>query len=311
MNDVVIRTDQLSRSFGRKEILQRIGLEVERGSVCALLGPNGAGKTTLLKLLSGLIQPTQGRCEILGDADWPRNWTALRSTGCLIDGFEPPASTRIRHLLRLNQGMRSQFDQQRANELLQRRKLASSRTWSTLSKGQRRWVLLIMLLCRNCEVLLLDEPADGLDPETRQELYQLIREEANNRELTALIATHIITDIERVADQVCILNEGSLELQASLEDLREQVCVIECDERPDLDQLPAGVELLHRQGGATTTLWLRDRELQLADREIPFETGRRTAGLEELFLLLTRCEAPEASSVMEATPGQVLQGSST
>ena len=305
MNDIVLRTDRLSRSFGRKEVLCDIGLEVRRGSVCALLGPNGAGKTTLLKLLMGLIQPTSGSCELLGDSGWPRNRASLKSSGFLIDGFEPPRSTRIRHLLQLNRGISGKFDRQRANQLLDRRGLEPSRPWSTLSKGQRRWVLLIMLLCRDCELLLLDEPADGLDPQTRQELYQLIRQEANNRELTALIATHIITDIERVADQVCILNEGSLELQAGLEDLREQVRVIECDEPPPLEQLPSGIELIHQQVGVTVTLWLRDRELQLADREIPFEIGRRSAGLEELFLILTRRELPDSTAIVLA-PSEAL-----
>jgi len=306
MNDIVLRTEQLSRSFGQKEVLREFDLEVPRGSVCALLGPNGAGKTTLLKLLMGLIQPTTGCSELLGDRGWPRGRTALQASGCLIDGFDPPRGTRIRHLLQLNRGLSRDFNLARANELLNRRELEPSRSWSTLSKGQRRWALLIMLLCRNCDVLLLDEPADGLDPETRRELYRLIREEANNRELTALIATHVISDIERVADRVCILNEGILELQASLEDLREQVCVIECDEPPAYEDLPSHVELIHQQIGATAALWLRDRDGQLADRELPFETGRRSAGLEELFLVLTRREAPDVE--MTPDPEHVLEG---
>lgn len=306
MNETALRTDQLSRSFGRKEVLHNVGLDVPRGSVCALLGPNGAGKTTLLKLLMGLIQPTDGRCELLGDAGWPRRRDSLQASGCLIDGFDPPRGTRVRHLLRLNRGISPQFDLQRANRLLEHRGLGPSQTWSTLSKGQRRWVLLIMLLCRNCDVLLLDEPADGLDPETRRELYQLIRQEANDRELTALIATHIISDVERVADRACILNEGTLELQTSLEDLREQVCVIECDEAPACEELPSKVELLHQQTGTTSTLWLRDWEQQLTDRELPFETGRRSAGLEELFLVLTRREPPEAVQSEVSQPSEHL-----
>jgi ABC-type multidrug transport system ATPase subunit len=142
-------------------------------------------------------------------------------------------------------------------------------------------------LCRQCDVLLLDEPADGLDPQSRIELYQLIRKQANDRNITALIATHVITDVERVADQVCILHQKSILLRADLEDLREQVQVIECDASPSSPPLPAGVERLHEEPGTVVRLWLRDRENVLGSIVFPGEIRRRKASLEELYLAVT------------------------
>ncbi len=179
-SSVAIRAEKLSRDFGKTNVLKDVSLNVETGGVCALLGTNGAGKTTLLKLLMGLIQPSSGCSGVLQDAAWPRGGEMLQKTGCLLDGFEPPRSTQIRHLMDIGRAIGPKFDESGIQELLSSHRLAVTRRWSTLSKGQKRWVLLAMLLCRQCDVLLLDEPADGLDPQSRIELYQLIRQQAKN-----------------------------------------------------------------------------------------------------------------------------------
>ncbi|MDB5387608.1 MAG: ytrB 1 [Planctomycetaceae bacterium] len=286
-NSNAIETSKLGRDFGSKKVLQDVSFAIPAGNVCALLGKNGVGKTTLLKLLMGLIQATEGTSCLLGDQDWPRAASTLRRTGCLLDGFEPPKATQIRHLLDLGRATGTEFDESSARKLLKERGLEPRCRWSTLSKGQRRWVLLTLLLCRKCDVLLLDEPADGLDPQSRIELYQLIRQQANDRNVTALIATHVITDIERVADQVCILHDKSILFQADLEDLREQVQVIDFDASPPLTQLPAGVERLHVVNGGSVQWWLRDRTDALESARFENEIRRRKASLEELFIALT------------------------
>jgi ABC-2 type transport system ATP-binding protein len=218
MTPGVFTADALCRSFGEHQVLRNVHFSIPPGSVCSLLGPNGAGKTTLFKLLLGLIHPTSGLCAVRGDSGLPRSQSVLQPLGSLIDGFEPPGNTRIRHLLSLNCDVGPKFDVDRAYAMLSEKGLGMEMPWKTLSKGQQRWTLLVMLLCRGCDVLLLDEPADGLDPDARLQLYQLIRRETNERGVTALIATHIINDIEKVTDDVCILHQGQLILHESLED---------------------------------------------------------------------------------------------
>ncbi len=284
-----IIANSLCRDFGTTRVLRDVNLSVASGRVCALLGPNGAGKTTLLKLLMGLIEPTHGNATLLSQCCWPSTRQVLRRTGCLLDGFEPPPSTRLQHLLALSESAGPKFDSSRALQLLESHSLKASRSWSSLSKGQKRWVLLVLLLCRGCEILLLDEPADGLDPQTRIELYQLIRREANDRNITVLVATHVLSDIERVADDVCILHRNSILLQSDLEELREQLWIVECDPVPAEGWLPHGVKLVK---AAETVVgengfMLRDHDDVLNNQPVPNEVRRRKATLEEFFLAVT------------------------
>lgn len=297
MTEIMIAADSLSRAFGQNEVLQDISLNVSAGSVCSLLGPNGAGKTTLLKLLMGLIEPTRGLVGIAGDFNLPRKASTLQTTGCLIDGFEPPPATRIEHLVALSREVSPEFDAQRARELLAQKNLPPKAAWKTLSKGQKRWVLLTMLLCRRCRVLLLDEPADGLDPEARHELYHLIRREANDHGVTALITTHIINDIEKITDDVCILHENRIVLHSDLEELREQTWVIETEEEA---VFPPEVRVLKNDTTNRCTYWLRDTHGNLPP-SFPTEIRRRSGSLEEIYLAVTTAGTANVATVNEQT----------
>ncbi|MCA9059297.1 MAG: ABC transporter ATP-binding protein [Planctomycetaceae bacterium] len=284
-----LRANSLRRDFGNKTVLEEVSFHVRSGRICALLGRNGSGKTTLLKLLAGLIEPTAGE-SLLGDhRSWPCPPRLLQQCGSVLDGFEPPGGMKLKHLKQLSAAAGPAFDESRADQLLASHQLSLSRTWGTLSKGQKRWVLLVMQICRNCEVLLLDEPADGLDPQTRIELYQLLRREANQRELTALVATHIISDIERVADDVCILHQGRILLHADIEELRDQLWMIDIAPASTDQQLtlPDGVELLHQQQAAGTRIWIRDLRSSPEEWELAGEIRRRRPPLEELYLAVT------------------------
>lgn len=284
-----ITANGVGRDFGTTRVLRDVNLSVAPGRVCALLGPNGAGKTTLLKLLMGLIEPTHGTAMLLNHACWPPARHVVSRTGCLLDGFEPPPSTRLKHLLALSESAGPSFDSTRSLQLLESHGIKPSRSWSSLSKGQKRWVLLVLLLCRGCEILLLDEPADGLDPQTRIELYQLIRREANDRNITVLVATHVLSDIERVADDVCILHRNSILLQSDLEELREQLWIVECDPVPAAGWLPTGVEMVKAASSVVgeNGFMLRDYDDVLNAQQLPNEVRRRKATLEEFFLAVT------------------------
>lgn len=286
-SEIPLQTHHIGRQFGQKTILSGISLSLTAGRVCALLGVNGAGKTTLLKLLMGLIEPTIGHSRLWGTSSWPAVHNQLRRVGCLLDRFEPFDAMPISELVPLSQALGPHFDVDRLKALLSSKQVQGTCRWGRLSKGQKRWVLLSHLLCRGCELLLLDEPADGLDPQSRIDLYKLIRQEANNRNVAALIATHVIHDVERVADEVCILHQGQILLHADLEELREQITVITCSEPPT--QLPQGVHVLHVSSGPLCEVCLRETSGKLAP--IPGELERRRIGLEDLFLLLTRPSA--------------------
>lgn len=278
-----VLVDELCRFFGTAHVLDQVSLTVAPGTMSALLGPNGAGKTTLLKLVMGLIEPSRGKITIGDQPMWPPSRTTPQ-IGCLIDGVEPPRSTRIRDIIQLSAAVALSFDHDRATRLLGERRLNGHQRWHTLSKGQKRFVLLAMLICRRCDVLLLDEPADGLDPESRMDLFQMLRRDCNQRGTTVLVTTHIINDIEKVADDVCILHRGQLILQDDLETLREQTFRLETEEHWEP---PEGVQTLRMERKERFTFWLRDPNGKLPAR-VPHEIQRHHVSLEEIYLAVTK-----------------------
>ncbi len=291
MSEAVIKTESLTRDFGRVRAVDGLTLSVPGGRILALLGPNGAGKTTLIRLLLGLIEPTQGRALVLGH-DPRSEYSALCGRVVSVtDGHEAPKWTTLRGMIRLQEGASPGFDRAMAEGLLEQQGLPLSKRYGTLSKGQRRWALASLALAGGAQVLLLDEPADGLDPAVRRKLYEHLRAYVNERDATVLVTTHIIGDIERVADDVAVIANGKLVMHASLEDIREHVREIELPDTRSVPQLSDGVRLLGRKLIDTTMLaWVicdcvDDREL---GRMAGGRAMVRTCTLETVYLAI--CE---------------------
>ncbi len=300
MSSTAISTRGITRDFGCLRAVNEVSLSVQRGQILALAGPNGAGKTTLLKLLLGLIAPTQGDAEVLGNPCFPPTEAHAGRIACVLDGVEPPRGTQIRHLLKLRAGSVKQFDWSRATALLERRNLTIGKPWRTLSKGQKRWVQAVLALVGGAELLMLDEPADGLDPSARQQLHSLIREDVNERGTTVVLASHILADVERIADEIAIIDKGGVLLHASLENLREQVREVELAESISPDEIPEGVELISQQTSDDSTLaWLRYADGTTADTPLPGELRRHTVGLERLYLALIEHRAKTSAGTKD------------
>lgn len=286
MTPDAVRIESLCRDFGRLRALDGVSLKIPQGEIVALVGPNGAGKTTLLKLLAGLLQPTSGEARLWDIPTFPPARAALGRLACLLDGCEPPRPVRIRDLVSLKAGAVSEFDRSLANSLFEKRGLGPKRRWHTLSKGQKRWVLAVLAIASHADLLLLDEPADGLDPAARRDLYGLLRGVVDERQTTVLLASHILADVERVADRVVFVDRGQVRLDESLETLREEVREVELDTRiGSADHLPHAAELLGcRETPGGTLVWLRYRDVGRIDEPLAGEIHRRSVGLEDLYL---------------------------
>ena len=235
MDKLVIRTEGLGRDFGRKQAVEDLTLAVEQGKVIALLGPNGAGKTTLLNLVSGRLAPSNGKAWVFAQDSRRLTPDSTSRIAQMTDRSEPHHWATLKDLMNLQKGATPGFDRGFAEHICTKRDLPLKGTYGTLSKGQKRWVLASLALASDAGLLLLDEPADGLDPSARRELYNHVRDYVTRKNATAVVATHIIGDIERIADEVAIINGGHLALHASLEDLREQVKEIELPADTDLE----------------------------------------------------------------------------
>jgi ABC-2 type transport system ATP-binding protein len=199
-----IETIALSKRYGATWALQDCSVHVPKGRVSALVGPNGAGKTTLLRLLVGLSRPTRGRAEVLGLAPGPSE-EFLARIGYLAQ--DVPLYTRLSADDHLGIGARlnRSWDASGARERLAALRVPTARPIATLSGGQRAQVALGLALAKRPQVLLLDEPVAALDPLARREFLVSLSEAVAEGDLSVILSSHLLHDLERVCDHVILL----------------------------------------------------------------------------------------------------------
>ncbi|MHC4168597.1 MAG: ABC transporter ATP-binding protein [Planctomycetota bacterium] len=291
MSEAAIRTEGLGRDYGRHHALESVNLAIERGRVVALLGPNGAGKTTFLRLLMGLLEPTNGQSWVLESPSRALPGQIAAKIGYMGDADEPPRWSKINQLMRLQAESSAEFDRAFFERSMTARKLDPGSGYGSLSKGQKKWVRAALVLAGRPEVLLMDEPAEGLDPSARQGLYDELRDYVTEGEATAVVATHIIGDIERIADDVAVIDRGHVIAHAALEDLREQVREVQLPADEQMPQFAGSVELLgSRVASDTRLVWVRCALGSLSELEqsLPAGSTVRSANLETFYLALTQ-----------------------
>ena len=208
----------LGKSFGSTQALRNVNISIAPGRVVGLLGPNGSGKTTLRKLANGLLSPSHGEVLICGEEPGPES-KALVSY--LPDKTCMPMWMNVEQLMDFFQDFYADFDRQRAETMLDRLGLDRKKKLRQMSKGTKEKVQLIMVMSRKAKLYLLDEPIGGVDPATRDYILDTIIRNYDP-EAVVLISTHLISDVEKVLDEVLFINQGQIALQASVDDIRQQ-----------------------------------------------------------------------------------------
>ena len=289
MSDHAVRIVELRRYFGAVRALDGLSLDVSKGTILTLLGPNGAGKTTLLRILMGLIEPTDGQAFVLGSPARSQPAGVAGRVAYVGDRCEPPTWATPALLEGVQAGVSRSFDRTLFREFCKRRGISPTRPYGAMSKGQRRWVLTSLALACGPQLILLDEPADGLDPAARKALYDALRDHVNECDATAIVTTHVIADVERIADEVAIIDAGRVILHAPLEDLRDRVRQVEIPgggPPPDLGELASVLGSVRL--GAASIVWIKPNGLD--DDEVRSRLGLgatvRTVGLETLYLAI-------------------------
>ena len=208
----------VSKRYGSKKVLDGLSFSLGRGGIIGLLGPNGSGKTTIIKLICGLLTPSSG--EVLINGVRP-DYTTAALISYLPDKNSLPLSNRITDIVDFYNDFYRDFDRLKANEMIARLKLDPKARLRTLSKGNREKVQLILTMSRAAELYVLDEPIGGVDPAARDYILETILT-SYNQNGSILISTHLITDIERVLDDVVFLSEGKAALCASVASIHEK-----------------------------------------------------------------------------------------
>jgi ABC-2 type transport system ATP-binding protein len=219
--NAAIRTWQLTKNYGRRPALREMDLVVPAGGVFGYLGPNGAGKTTTIRLLAGLLRPTSGRAEVLGGDTVADREQVQRRIGYLPGDFVAYPDLTGGQLLSYLANLRGGVDQARIQQLAERLNLDPELRIGTLSHGNRQKVGIIQAFMHRPELLILDEPTNGLDPIMQREFLALVRE-ARDAGRTVFLSSHVLSEVEAVADTVGILRAGRLVVTRPVDELKAQ-----------------------------------------------------------------------------------------
>lgn len=217
MNELLIKCRGVSKSYGRKIALDGVELEVGRGRIVGLLGPNGSGKTTLIKLLCGLLQPNCGELAVNGQKIGPETKAQI---SYLPDRMYFADWMKATDLFDLFRDFYRDFDYEKALAMCRSLGVDPKDKLKSMSKGTKEKVQLVLVMARKAQLYLLDEPIAGVDPAARDFILQTILTNYNE-EGTVLISTHLISDIEKVLDEVVFLKEGRVMLHNTVDNIRE------------------------------------------------------------------------------------------
>jgi ABC-2 type transport system ATP-binding protein len=213
-----LSADGLGKRYGTRWALRDCTLEIPEGSVTALVGPNGAGKTTLLQLAIGLLAPTEGSIEVLGSAPRREPLAVLPQVGFVAQDHPLPGRFSIDETLRLGAKLNPTWDDALARRRIDELGLSLDQRVSTLSGGQQSQVALTLALAKRPRLLLLDEPVASLDPLARREFLNSVVQAVSDDELTVVLSSHIVADLERICDRIVILAHGRTRLAESIDD---------------------------------------------------------------------------------------------
>lgn len=206
------------KSFGKKEILKNINLKISKGKIIVLLGKNGMGKTTLIKLINDLLTPTSG--EVLINGKKPSVESKL-NIAYLPERTYLDKNMTINETLKFFSEFYSNFNVERANKLLDDLNLDKEQRIIKMSKGMQEKLQLVLVMSRDVDLYILDEPLGGVDPATRDYILDTIL--SNFKEgATIIISTHLIADIERILDEVIFIDKGEIILVSSADEVREK-----------------------------------------------------------------------------------------
>jgi beta-exotoxin I transport system ATP-binding protein len=222
MPDDAIRTRGLTKQYGSTQALRGIDLAVRRGQIVGLIGPNGSGKSTTLKILLNLVFPTSGEAEVLGFDAVRHSMEIRRRTGFVPDESRLYRQARGRALLAFAERLHGgRVDAARRDALVRALDLPLDRRVKTYSTGMKQKLALVIALSHRPELLVLDEPTNGLDPTSRAQVLDLLRNE-HAAGTTILLSSHVLSELERMCDAIVFVRQGQLVSDAEVAALRER-----------------------------------------------------------------------------------------
>lgn len=300
-----IKISNVHVDFRGVSALQGVNLQVPTGSVFALLGENGAGKTTLIRVLTGYQEPNLGYCEVLGIDPERHALEIRRRVGYVSDSPALYEWMRIDEIGWFTASFYPKGFIERYKASIERYQLPLEKKLKYLSKGQRAKVALSLAMAHDPELLILDEPTSGLDPLVRREFMESMVDRATAGK-TVLLSSHHISEVERVADHVCIIHQGKVKLVGDLETLQKTVLEVSLlfkDPTCPSPMIPVPSEILSMERDGSQARWIVKSDSLQLQKSLESWPGVqqvriRPASLEEVFVACTRGDrkSPDHSS---------------
>ena len=214
----VVEIKNLSKSYGKKEIIKDMNLDIPKGKIVGLLGPNGSGKSTMIKLINGLLNPNSGEVLIngLNPCVETKNMISYLPERTYLNDW-----MKVIDILGFFDDFYEDFDLEKAKEMIKSLDININEKLKTMSKGTKEKVQLILVMSRKTNLYILDEPIGGVDPAARTYILKTIIKNYSE-DSTLLIATHLISEIESICDEVIFISKGNIVLQGDVDKIREE-----------------------------------------------------------------------------------------
>ncbi|MCR5728359.1 MAG: ABC transporter ATP-binding protein [Lachnospiraceae bacterium] len=289
----MIKVENVTKTFDGFKALDEINLNVEKGSVYGLVGPNGAGKSTIIRHLTGIYKQDSGRITIDGQEVFD-NADVKKRIAYIPDDLYFFLNSDINDMAKFYKGVYENFNMERFEKLLSViTTIDRKKTIRKMSKGMQKQAAFILAMCQMSDIMILDEPVDGLDPVMRRQIWSLMMQDVTERQVTVLVSSHNLRELEDVCDTVGIMNQGKMLMERSLFSMQDGITKLQVAFRED--KMPVmnedsieGFKLLNSQkSGSVYTMIVKCSEKEIKDKLSKYEPlllDSIPLTLEEIFI---------------------------
>ncbi|MDF2654532.1 MAG: transporter ATP-binding protein [Bacillota bacterium] len=283
----MIKVNNLDKSFDGFRALSDLNLNVKKGSIYGLVGTNGAGKTTLIKHVTGVLRQDQGEILIEGEPVY-ENIAAKERMGYIPDDLYFFSSYNLKESAKFYRSIYPNWSQERYNHMVKQFELNEKRKLSKFSKGMQKQAAFILTMSSMPDYLILDEPIDGLDPIIRKLVWKYIIEDVAEREMTVLVSSHNLRELEGICDSIGILSKGKMMIERDLDELKSDIHKIQVAFKESSADPYHGLNVLHKESRGTVDLLIIRNRKEIVESVIneshPVIFDMLPLSLEEIFI---------------------------
>lgn len=292
MSNFIIKMDNVSKKYGKSFALNKLNMNVPQGSVYGLLGQNGAGKTTALRICMSLLKISEGKAEVLGTNPWNMPVEIKQEIGYTSDSMQLIPWLKVADILNYNGSFYKNWDSNYVKSWVERLNLPINKRVFHLSRGNRQKLGLIMAIGHRPKLLILDEPAGGLDPVARKEFLESIIELIHEAGTTIVLSSHSMDDLERISEHIGIIEQGQMKLETSLESLKASTKQIRITSHKKIEDIKFQdliySENYDNQFNGIFKNWDENKYHQLKQRFPDSDIEINSMKLEDIFLAYTK-----------------------